>query len=128
MCLHTSFLSQSWSEFVQEVDPDILTGYNIINFDLPYLLNRARSLKVFHFPFLGRIVDSPTTMRTSTFESKAYGKRENKVITIEGRVQFDLLPVRKGLILHVVNLSVLRYCSVMPSYAPTHSTPSASIS
>ena len=27
------------------------------------------------------------------FESKAYGKRENKVMNIEGRVQFDLLPI-----------------------------------
>ena len=32
-------------------------------------------------------------MKDSTFESKAYGKRVNKVISIEGRVQFDLLQV-----------------------------------
>lgn len=31
---------------MQEVDPDIITGYNIVNFDLPYLLNRANTLKV----------------------------------------------------------------------------------
>lgn len=29
-----------WLEFMRAVDPDIITGYNIINFDLPYLLNR----------------------------------------------------------------------------------------
>ena len=28
-----------WQTF--KADPDILTGYNIINFDLPYLLDRA---------------------------------------------------------------------------------------
>lgn len=39
-------LSQSWAEFVRTVDPDIITGYNIQNFDLPYLLNRAATLKV----------------------------------------------------------------------------------
>lgn len=38
--------SQSWAEFVRTVDPDIITGYNIQNFDLPYLLNRAATLKV----------------------------------------------------------------------------------
>ena len=43
---HAHTLSQSWSDFVQEVDPDIITGYNIVNFDLPYLLNRAKALKV----------------------------------------------------------------------------------
>ena len=35
-----------WSKFVQEVDPDIITGYNISNFDFPYLLDRADALKV----------------------------------------------------------------------------------
>ena len=33
-------------------------------------------------------------MKDSTFELKAYGKRVNKIISIEGRVQFDLLQVR----------------------------------
>ncbi len=28
------------------MDPDIITGYNIQNFDLPYLLDRAKHLKV----------------------------------------------------------------------------------
>ena len=35
-----------WSEFVQEVDPDIIIGYNTSNFDFPYLLDRADALKV----------------------------------------------------------------------------------
>ena len=78
---------------MQEVDPDIITGYNIMNFDLPYLLNRAKTLGVKRFPYLGRVVDALTTMKDSTFESKAYGKRVNKLISIEGRVQFDLLQV-----------------------------------
>ncbi|CAN0585199.1 unnamed protein product, partial [Ectocarpus sp. 12 AP-2014] len=33
-----------WSQFVKVADPDILTGYNIQNFDVPYLLNRAKAL------------------------------------------------------------------------------------
>lgn len=37
---------QSWAEFLRTVDPDIITGYNIQNFDFPYLLNRAAALKV----------------------------------------------------------------------------------
>lgn len=38
-------------------------------------------------------MNTRTNIRTSTFESKAYGKRENKVMNIEGRVQFDLLQI-----------------------------------
>ena len=31
-----------WKAFVLAVDPDVITGYNIGNFDIPYLLNRAK--------------------------------------------------------------------------------------
>lgn len=31
-----------WRSFVVAVDPDIIAGYNIANFDIPYLLNRAK--------------------------------------------------------------------------------------
>jgi DNA polymerase delta subunit 1 len=86
-------LLESWSEFIQQSDPDILTGYNIINFDLPYLINRAKALKSHHFARLSRITDTLTSIKVTTFESKAYGKRENKVMNIPGRVQFDLLQI-----------------------------------
>jgi DNA polymerase delta subunit 1 len=86
-------LLMAWAAFVRDVDPDIITGYNIQNFDLPYLINRAKALRLNRFAFLGRIVGGPTTMKDSTFESKAYGKRVNKIINIDGRVQFDLLQI-----------------------------------
>lgn len=31
---------------MRTVDPDVITGYNIQNFDLPYLISRAQTLKV----------------------------------------------------------------------------------
>lgn len=42
-------LLKAWAEFVRRVDPDILTGYNINNFDLWYLINRATHLKATSF-------------------------------------------------------------------------------
>ena len=39
-------LPQAWSTFVRIMDPDVITGYNIQNFDLPYLISRAQILKV----------------------------------------------------------------------------------
>lgn len=38
-----------------ETDPDIIIGYNICNFDLPYLLNRATALNLKDFPYWGRM-------------------------------------------------------------------------
>ncbi|CAG8460463.1 9538_t:CDS:10 [Cetraspora pellucida] len=46
---------QAWCDFVVEADPDVIIGYNIANFDLPYLIDRAYHLKVTRFPYFGRI-------------------------------------------------------------------------
>ena len=40
----------------------------------------------------GRIKGVKATMRDTTFQSSAYGKRENVETTIHGRVIFDILP------------------------------------
>lgn len=45
-CRDEAELLTKWSEFIRQVDPDLLTGYNIQNFDLPYILDRAKCLKV----------------------------------------------------------------------------------
>lgn len=46
---------QRWRDLVIETDPDIIIGYNIVNFDLPYLIDRAETLKISDFPYWGRI-------------------------------------------------------------------------
>lgn len=46
---------QRWRDFVKQVDPDIITGYNIVNFDFPYIIERAEFLKVPHFPSFSRL-------------------------------------------------------------------------
>jgi len=78
----------SFREFVEAVDPDILTGYNIVNFDLPYLIDRAETIKIgYDFCKLGRIRER-TRKRVNQV-----GGRETVEINIEGRVQFDMLVV-----------------------------------
>jgi len=52
---HEEDLLQKWRDFVAEVDPDVVIGYNIANFDFPYLMDRAKALKVSTFPYLGRM-------------------------------------------------------------------------
>lgn len=86
-------LLMAWSKFFSTVDPDVVTGYNITNFDFPYLLDRAMHLKVHGFPYLGRISNTQTKARDTTFSSKAYGTRESKTLNMEGRLPFDLIQV-----------------------------------
>merc|ERR1719244_866047 len=90
-CDRETQLLDKWAEFVRESDPDIITGYNIQNFDLPYLINRAKTLKVNNFSFLGRITNMASVVKETVLQSKQMGRRENKSTNIEGRVTFDLL-------------------------------------
>jgi DNA polymerase delta subunit 1 len=86
-------LLRDWRKFVEKVDPDMMIGYNIANFDLPYLMDRAKALKVTDFPFLGKLKDVKTEVRDTHFSSKAYGNRDSKMVHMEGRLQLDLLQV-----------------------------------
>nr|BAJ78743.1 DNA polymerase delta catalytic subunit [Phraortes illepidus] len=81
---------KTWADFVREVDPDIITGYNINNFDIPYLINRAKHLKVKNFTYLGRIKNIQSVIKDQVLQSKQMGRRENKHVNFEGRVPFDL--------------------------------------
>jgi DNA polymerase delta subunit 1 len=90
-CDKETQLLEQWAEFVREADPDIITGYNINNFDGPYLLNRAKHLRVRNFHFLGRVKNVVSVIRDTIMQSKQMGKRENKVINIDGRIQLDLM-------------------------------------
>ena len=49
----------AWRDFIEKVDPDVVIGYNTAGFDFPYLMDRAKALKVVQFPLLGRIRGTP---------------------------------------------------------------------
>lgn len=84
-------LLSRWRDLLVETDPDIIIGYNIVNFDLPYLLDRATTLGLSSFHAWGRMRGRKVRMKDARFSSKAYGTHEYKEIAIDGRVQFDLL-------------------------------------
>jgi len=99
----------AWRDFLEEIDPDVVIGYNIANFDLPYLMDRAKHLNAKKFPFLGRlkskpfrgslratqtnicVLDTKSTIKETHFSSKAYGQRDSKETTLDGRLQLDIL-------------------------------------
>uniref|UniRef100_A0A8C7JG91 DNA polymerase n=1 Tax=Oncorhynchus kisutch TaxID=8019 RepID=A0A8C7JG91_ONCKI len=53
----------------------------------------SQLLQVKLFPYLGRVQGIKSVLRDSSFQSKQMGRRENKILNMEGRVQFDLLQV-----------------------------------
>ncbi|OBZ73506.1 DNA polymerase delta catalytic subunit [Grifola frondosa] len=84
-------LLERWRDFVAEVDPDVITGYNISNFDFPYLMDRAKALKANNFPLLGRMINIKAQVKDTHFSSKAFGQRDSKETALEGRLQMDIL-------------------------------------
>ncbi|EPY26579.1 DNA polymerase delta subunit 1 [Strigomonas culicis] len=84
----------AWASFVKALDPDLLTGYNICNFDFPYLLNRATALRVSDaFHYWGRQIHERTVARDKKFQSKQMGNREYTELTLEGRIIMDAMVV-----------------------------------
>eukprot|EP01126_Amoeba_proteus_P066050 TRINITY_DN9493_c0_g3_i7.p1 TRINITY_DN9493_c0_g3~~TRINITY_DN9493_c0_g3_i7.p1 ORF type:complete len:566 (-),score=104.93 TRINITY_DN9493_c0_g3_i7:1403-3100(-) len=84
---------KAWKHFVLTVDPDLVTGYNICNFDIPYLLDRAKKLNVDGFNLLSRSLSRKCKYSDSTFSSNQTGTRESKEITMEGRILFDVYQI-----------------------------------
>jgi DNA polymerase delta subunit 1 len=84
-----------WKRFVREVDPDVIIGYNIANFDWPYLLNRAKALKLAEFPYVGRVTREKTWFQEKKFSSRANGTLMNKEIHLQGRTVIDPVQIIK---------------------------------
>jgi len=85
-------LLMAWQDYIQTVDPDFITGYNIINFDWVYIIERAvKKFKLKNFGYLGRILKTQTTIKEGQYLSKAMGMRDTKEINIDGRVQLDMM-------------------------------------
>lgn len=80
-----------WRDFVEEVDPDVIIGYNIANFDFPYLLDRAKHLKIPKFPYWSRLKNKESKAESSNFSSKQLGARDTKTTNTNGRLQLDML-------------------------------------
>ncbi|KAK3325423.1 DNA polymerase family B-domain-containing protein [Apodospora peruviana] len=80
----------AWRDFLERVDPDIITGYNISNFDFPYLLDRAKHLKVHGFEYWSR-TNVRSVAKETNFSSKQMGNRDTKATNTNGRLQLDML-------------------------------------
>lgn len=84
----------AWAQFVRDTDPDIITGYNILSFDLPYLSTRS---KIFEadtaFNTLGRVAFQQMEIREVQKQSNQAGARQTNDIFIPGRVVLDMYKV-----------------------------------
>lgn len=84
---------ERFAELWEKIDPDILTGYNISVFDIPYLLERGKHLKCKREFFeFGRIPGAESRTYDKCRSTKAVF-RQSKVTTMPGRLCFDMIDV-----------------------------------
>ena len=80
----------AFRQYIVECDPDAFSGWNVDNFDMPYLIGRASALGIHdQFAKFSRIVRKRCWVRESRTESKAHGVRISKELLCEGRFSFD---------------------------------------
>jgi len=84
---------EKWIEIIEELDPEVITGYNIFKFDNNYINERAIFLKV-HLRDPSRLkIKGELKFKTMESDTRAYGK-QILVYTekVEGRIMLDVLP------------------------------------
>lgn len=84
----------AFAQIVEETDPEILTGYNILSFDYPYLDHRLKR-NLNDWPKMGRLLEEPTYIHPIRWKSGAYGYQDLGNLIMEGRINIDMLPVVK---------------------------------
>jgi len=87
-----------FTEFIQTHNPNVLVGYNILGFDIPYMLERAkRGYCLPEFDQIGFVKDQHAREVEIKWDSSAYKNQHFKFLDGEGRLFVDLLPlVRRG--------------------------------
>lgn len=83
-----------WKDLIQEKNPDIITGYNILGFDFWYIYSRALDLKIEpSFMKIGRFKNKKCKYEERKLSSSALGDNLLKFIDMDGRVIIDIMKV-----------------------------------
>jgi DNA polymerase delta subunit 1 len=84
----------SWKGLIQQLDPDILTGYNIFGFDMPYLWDRAQELELSQFGVgFGRLAERDCQLLEQKLASSALGENFMYYLDLDGIVCIDMYKV-----------------------------------
>jgi DNA polymerase elongation subunit (family B) len=83
-----------FSKLIRELDPDVITGYNIFGFDFPYLKDRAKHLGIYSkFSRLSRLKNHVCDFVDKKLSSSALGQNKMYYYKMDGRVIIDVMKV-----------------------------------
>ena len=91
-------LCEALTDLIYKYNPEILSGYNILGFDYPYLNARLTRLVKDWNPKASKLLGQPPKLITpQKWASKAYGYTDNSFLDFPGRISIDMLPIiRRG--------------------------------
>lgn len=94
-CKNEKELLNKWKDVMNNLNSDIITGYNIFGFDMPYIWDRAKELNIIEdFSIgLGRLITRKNSLVEQQLSSSAMGDNILKYIDYDGIVLIDLLKV-----------------------------------
>lgn len=90
-------LLEGFKDFINEYNPNIITGFNIFGFDINYMLERSKVPCACYDSFtkMGFLINKPANIKNVSWTSSAYGSQDFEYIDAEGRLFIDLLPIIK---------------------------------
>lgn len=82
-------------DLINETNPNIIMGYNILGFDIPYLIDRSKEvcLCFSEFSKQGFHKYNMANVKTIKWSSSAFKNQEFQFLDAEGRLFVDLLPL-----------------------------------
>jgi DNA polymerase elongation subunit (family B) len=83
-----------FTTFIRKENPNLIAGYNILGFDIPYMIDRAKlNTCIFNFDQQGFHKYAHAKEKTIKWSSSAYKNQEFQFLDAEGRLYVDLLPL-----------------------------------
>ena len=87
-------LLEGFTELIRTENPNVIAGYNILGFDIPYMIERAKhNLCISSFDLMGFHKYKHAKEKTIVWSSSAYKNQEFSFLDAEGRLFVDLLPL-----------------------------------
>jgi len=83
-----------FKDLIKKLKPNIIVGYNIFMFDIPYLLERAKqNFCIDEFDKIGFHKYNSSSIKKIKWSSKAYKNQEFDCLEAEGILFMDLMPL-----------------------------------
>ncbi len=92
-CENEGDLLLSYTKLIREHNPQILIGYNIFNFDIPYMIERSHQTNVYYDFTIQGYNDEISQEKEIRWSSTAYKNQCFKYLDAHGRLYVDMLPI-----------------------------------